>query len=284
MRQSFRLAFELFRGSAGFKPVDFSLKVTPEFNINYLGARENNVVRIDPREGVTRVDTHVGFQEMYFETRFLTNSSKLFRRGRRDFDDLGDAEYDFTALRFGIQRFTSDFRGFVFSDEQPAARLFGTFHNNKLQYNLAYFNMLEKDTNSGLNRWRIRNQSVYIANLYLQDFPSLGYNVNFSMHYNNDQPSFHIDKNGFLVRPGAARRPAAAQDSSRLCRLRGRGPHRALQHLTRLLLRLRPRRLQPHSGLQQPAAHQCLHGRARAGLRSGLAEVPCFVPLRKRGR
>ena len=201
IRQSFRFSLELFRGSAGFKPVDFSLKITPEFNINYLSVRENNVVRIDPREGTTRVDSHVGLQEMFFETRFGTNSSRLFRRARRDFDDRGDAEYDFTALRFGIQRFTSDFRGFIFSDEQPATRLFGTFRNNTIQYNLAYFNMLKKDTNSGLNRWRIRNQSVYIANLYLQDFPSLGYNVNFSLHYNNDQPSFHIDQNGFLVRP-----------------------------------------------------------------------------------
>jgi hypothetical protein len=201
IRQSVRLSIELFRGSAGFKPVDFSLKITPEFNINYLRVRENNVVGIDPRQGTTRLDSFVGLQEMFFETRFGTNSSKLFRRGRRDFDDRGDAEYDFSALRVGIQRFTSDFRGFIFSDEQPAARLFGTFRNNAVQYNLAYFNMLEKDTNSGLNRWRMRNQSVYIANLYVQDFPSLGYNVNFSLHYNNDQPSFHIDNNGFLVRP-----------------------------------------------------------------------------------
>ncbi len=201
VRQSFRIAMEFFRGSAGFKPVDFSLKITPEFNINYLGARENNVVRIDPRAGVTRLDTHIGLQEMFFETRFGTNGSKLLRRGKKDFDDVGNAEFDFSAMRVGIQRFTSDFRGFIFSDEQPGARLFGTLHNNKLQYNLAYFNLLEKDTNSGLNRWRGRNQSVYIANLYLQDQPTLGYNLNFSLHYNNDQPSFHIDRNGFLVRP-----------------------------------------------------------------------------------
>ena len=201
VRQSFRVAMEFFRGSAGFKPVDFSLKITPEFNINYLGARENNVVRIDPRAGVTRVDTHVGLQEMFFETRFATNSSKVLPGAKKDFDDLGDAEFDFSAARVGIQRFTSDFRGFIFSDEQPGARLFGTFRNNKLQYNLAYFNLLEKDTNSGLNSWRGRDQSVYIANLYLQDLPSLGYNLNFSLHYNNDQPSFHLDRNGFLVRP-----------------------------------------------------------------------------------
>lgn len=200
LRQSFRTSFEYFHGAAGFRPVDFSIKVTPEFNINYLNVNENNVVRIDPRAGTTRTDTHVGLQEMFIETRLGTNSANLFRK-RRDFDDRGDAEFDFTSVRFGIQRFTSDFRGFVFSDEQPGARLFGSFGNNRYQYNLAYFNMLEKDTNSGLNRWRSREQSVYVANLYWQDFPTLGYNVNFSLHYNNDQPSFHIDKNGFLARP-----------------------------------------------------------------------------------
>ena len=200
VRQSFRTSIELFRGSAGFRPVDFSIKFTPEFNINYLAVRENNVVNIDPRAGVTRLDTHIGLQEMFVETRLGTNGVNPFRR-RRDFDDRGAGEFDFSALRVGIQRFMSDFRGFIFSDEQPGARLFGTFRNNKIQFNLAYFNLLEKDTNSGLNSWQLRNQSVYVANFYCQDLPALGYNLNFSLHYNNDQPSFHIDNNGFLARP-----------------------------------------------------------------------------------
>jgi len=131
-----------------------------------------------------------------------------FRR-RADTDDRGSAYFDFTSLRFGIQRLVSDFRGFVFADEQPGARLFGTFRNNVFQYNLAYFNMLEKDTNSGLNRWRSRRQSVYVANLYWTDAFTPGYNLNFSVLYNNDQPTFHIDKNGFLVRPAAAGMPVA---------------------------------------------------------------------------
>ncbi|MGH9673912.1 MAG: hypothetical protein ACRD44_12085, partial [Bryobacteraceae bacterium] len=200
VRQSFRISFDLFRGAAGFAPVDYEFRVTPEFNINYLRARENAVTRIDVRQGTRRVDTHVGFQEMFFEKRFGTNSTKLFR-SRRDMDDRGSAYYDFTSLRFGIQRFTSDFRGFVFSEEQPGVRLFGTFKNNIYQYNLAFFNMLEKDTNSGLNRWRDRRQNVYVANLYKNDFLFLGWNLNLSLLYNNDQPTFHIDKNGFLVRP-----------------------------------------------------------------------------------
>ncbi len=200
LRQSFRLSFDLFRGAAGFAPVDYELRVTPEFNINYLRARENAITRADVRQGQRRLDTHIGMQELFFEKRFGTHSTRLFRKAK-DVDDRGSAYFDFTSLRLGIQRFTSDFRGFVFSDEQPGARLFGTFHNNIWQYNLAFFNMLEKDTNSGLNRWRDRKQNVYVANLYKNDFLTLGWNANFSLLYNNDQPTFLIDENGFLVRP-----------------------------------------------------------------------------------
>ncbi len=118
-------------------------------------------------------------QEAFFEKRLFTNSREAFQTQKQT-DDTGSAYFDFTSLRLGIQRFTSDFRGFIFSDEQPGARLFGTFHNNVFQYNLAYFNMLEKDTNSGLNRWRRRKQSVYAANLYWSDFLTKGYTLNFS--------------------------------------------------------------------------------------------------------
>jgi hypothetical protein len=183
--QNFRLSFDFFRGSAGFQPPSFELRVTPEFNINYVLTRENGLTSIDVARGPHRLDTSIGIQEAFVEKRLFTEK----------------AYFDFASLRLGVQRFTSDFRGFVFSDEQPGARLFGTFHNNVFQYNLAYFNLLEKDANSGLNRWRHRNQSVYAANLYWSDFLTKGYTLNFSALYNNDQPSFLIDKNGFLVRP-----------------------------------------------------------------------------------
>ncbi len=200
VKQNFRLSLDLFRGSAGFKPVDYEVRFTPEFNINYLLARETGITRIDVREGIRRTDNHVGIQELFFEKRLGTNSRAAFR-SPTNADDRGSATFDFTSIRVGIQRFTSDFRGFIFSDEQPGARLFGNFKNNRFQYNLAYFNLLEKDTNSGLNTLERRHQTVYIANLYWQDFLTPGYTANFSLHYNNDQPTFHLDTNGFLVRP-----------------------------------------------------------------------------------
>ncbi|HYM13487.1 MAG TPA: hypothetical protein VEU62_22295 [Bryobacterales bacterium] len=198
--QNFRLTFDLFRGSAGFRPVDFEVRFTPEFNINYLLARENGITDIDVRQGIRRTDNHVGAQELFYEMRLHTNSASAFRP-RENEDQRGSAYFDFTSIRLGIQRFTSDFRGFIFSDEQPGARLFGNFGDNRFQYNLAYFNLLEKDTNSGLNTTERRHQSVYISNLYWQDFLTHGYTAEFSLLYNNDQPTFHLDKNGFLVRP-----------------------------------------------------------------------------------
>jgi hypothetical protein len=200
VQQNFRLSFDLFRGDAGFRPIDWELRVTPEFNINYTLAQENGVTSIDVANGASRTATSIGMQEAFFEKRLFTNSPEALRQATST-DDNGSAYFDFTSLRLGIQRFTSDFRGFVFSDEQPGARLFGTFDNNILQYNLAYFNMLEKDSNSGLNRWQRRNQSVYAANLYWSDVIAKGYTLNFSTLYNNDQPGFLIDQNGFLVRP-----------------------------------------------------------------------------------
>jgi hypothetical protein len=205
--QDFRLSFDLFRGDAGFRPVDYELKVTPEFNINYLLTRENGLTNIDVAGGIRRTDTAVGMQELYFEKRLFTNSASEFQK-HKDGDSRGSAYFDFTSLRVGIQRFTSDFRGLIYSDEQPGARLFGTFHNNVFQYNLAYFNLLEKDTNSGLNRWRSRQQSVSAANLYWSDFGKKGYTLEFSLLYNHDQPSFLIDKDGFLVRPAPLGLPA----------------------------------------------------------------------------
>jgi hypothetical protein len=185
--QNFRFSIDLFRGSAGFRPVDWELRVTPEFNVNYTLVRENALINVDVRQSIRRTDTRLGMQELFLEKRLFSE------RGH----------FDFTSLRVGIQRFTSDFRGFVFSDEQAGARLFGTARNNIFQYNLAFFPMLEKDSNSGLNRLRKRQQSVSAANLYWNDFLTKGYNLNFSALYNHDQASFLIDTNGFLVRPAA---------------------------------------------------------------------------------
>ena len=116
---------------------------------------------------------------------------------------LGDRSenYDFMSSRFGVQPFVSDFRGFIFNDTNLGVRIFGNADNNRVQYNLAYFNMREKDTYSGLNSFDARDQQVIIANVYRQDFLWKGYTAQASVHLNFDEGHEHFDQNDSLVRP-----------------------------------------------------------------------------------
>ncbi len=183
--QVFLFSFDLFHGDTSFRPVDWRIRVTPAVSLNYLDVRELGIVNIDVRAGTTRLDSHFGLQEAFAEV-------KLHDLSRN---------YDFISVRAGIQGFNSDFRGFLFVEEQPGIRLFGNLKSNRYQYNLAYFNFLEKNTNSGLNSFALRNQQVIIANVYRQDFFFKGYTAQFSFHYNKDDATIHFDDNGFLVRP-----------------------------------------------------------------------------------
>jgi hypothetical protein len=185
LSQTFRFSFDVFHGDTSFRPIDWRIRVTPAVNVNQLWTKERGIVNIDVRKGTNRTDAHVGLQEAFAEVKLRDLSS----------------HYDFVSLRAGIQPFTSDFRGFIFSDEQAGARIFGNLHSNRIQYNAAYFYMLEKDTNSGLNTFGPRDQQVMIANVYIQDFFAKGYTASFSYHFNRDDATLHFDNNGFLVRP-----------------------------------------------------------------------------------
>lgn len=176
---------DLFRGDTAFRPFDWRVKGTLAANLNYLDVEENAVVNPDVRRGTSRTDSHVSLEELFVEKKLA---------------DLSPA-YDFVSVRAGIQPFTSDFRGFLFSDLDLGVRLFGNFDSNRWQANVAFFERLEKDTNSGLNTFARRKQQVAVANVYRQDFPRLGHTAELSLHYLRDGPSFHFDDNGFLARP-----------------------------------------------------------------------------------
>jgi hypothetical protein len=183
--QTFRFTFDLFHGDASFRPVDWRFRVTPEVSLNYLDVKELGIVGPDVRAGTTRLDSHVGFQEAFLEYKL---------------HDLSP-NYDFVSVRAGIQEFNADFRGFLFVDEQPALRIFGDLKSDRLEYNAAYFNFLEKNTNSGLNTFSRRDQQVMLGNIYIQDFFFPGYTAEFLGAYNKDDGGLHYDDNGFLVRP-----------------------------------------------------------------------------------
>jgi hypothetical protein len=184
------LALILFKGDTVFRPPDYELHITPVFNFNHTEVEELRVLNIDPREGETRDDAHPGIQELFLDVH-LRNVSDRF---------------DFDSVRFGIQPFSTDFRGFLFQDNQLGVRLFGTRDNNIWQYNLAWFRRLEKDTNSGLNDIsdELREDDVVVGNLYRQDFPFLGYTSQGIYAYNRNREGddgLLFDDNGFLARP-----------------------------------------------------------------------------------
>ena len=197
--QNFILSFSLFKGDAGYRPRDWELRVTPVINYNYVNTNELGLVDPDVRNRESRNDNWVGFQEAFVEYRLPYES----------------ANFDFTSVRAGIQGFTGDFRGFLFSDDNLGVRLFGNVANNQFQWSLAYFRQIEKDTNSGLNSYTMRDQDVFIANVYIQDSlhflrprstsPNLfGYTTQFSFHANldnGDDGEIQLDDNGVIVRP-----------------------------------------------------------------------------------
>ena len=182
-------AFALIRGNTTFKPPEIELRFVPVINFNHVNADEQGALRIDPGQSTTRDDFHLGFQELFLD----------YHLG-----NLTD-RYDFVSTRVGIQRFVSDFRGFIYSDDQPGARLFGNFGNNRYQYNLAAFDRLDKDTNSLLNTtFSRRHEQVYVANAFRQDTFVLGHQMQASILHRTDTAGgegLHFDQNGFLVRP-----------------------------------------------------------------------------------
>jgi len=182
------VSLDLFHGDAAFKPLDWQVKVMPVFNFNTLSLNELGVTNPDVSKGASRLRTFVALQEWFAETKLA---------------DLSP-DYDFVSLRVGSQPFVSDFRGFLFSDINRAVRLFGTLNANREQFNLIWFNQMEKDTNSGLNDVAVnRRQNVVIGNFYAQDFIWPGYTAQVSGTYNNDNPSLKFNKNNQLVRPDA---------------------------------------------------------------------------------
>ncbi len=184
--QNLIVSADLFQGNTAFQPVRQRLKVTAIGNLNHVRVEETGILKPDVRRGIERTDSHFALQELFYE--------RLLK--------VLTPNYDFLSLRVGSQPFVSDFRGWIFSDTNLGIRLFGNYANNRFQYNAAFFDRLEKDTNSGLNRLdELREQKVAVANFYWQDFIWRGYTQQFSVHVMQDEASFKFDRNGILVRP-----------------------------------------------------------------------------------
>jgi hypothetical protein len=194
------------------KPASFQSNTSPADAFNYIykqlkpTGNANELVGVDENNYVKGSKNGKAAHERsdFNHTRYTTRHRDFFALqeafGEIHISDLSD-NYDFISSRFGIQPFVSDFRGFIFADSNLGARIFGNWDNNRIQYNLAYFNMREKDTYSDLNTFESRHQQVLIANIFRQDFLFKGYTAELSFLANFDDGGTHYDKNGFLTRP-----------------------------------------------------------------------------------
>ncbi len=191
--QTFALETVLYKGNTTFKPPDWEFRFTPAFNVTRVSADERGLLRAPADASKVRYDSAVGLQAAFVD-RHLRNVSPNF---------------DFDSIRVGIQPFTSDFRGFLLNDAMFGARLFGIRSNNRYQYNLAWFRRLDKDTNSGLNDVfsrglaSFRDDDVFAANLYVQDWPTLGFFTQGTVIHNRNREGGQIqyDDNGIIQRP-----------------------------------------------------------------------------------
>lgn len=188
--QNVAVEFVYYKGDTVFRPPDHEFRLTAAFNYNSVVLEEVQGVNADPRDGETRTDSQLGIQAAFYDKHLRNVSDR----------------YDFDSLRVGIQPFNNDFRGFLFQDNQFGVRLFGIRDNNKWQYNLAWFRRIEKDTNSGLNDLGkgLRNDDVFVANLYRQDMPVKGFISQASVLYNrNTESEFYYNENEFIERPAS---------------------------------------------------------------------------------
>jgi hypothetical protein len=189
--QNFIVETVLYKGETIFKPPDYEIRFLPVFNLSNVTVDQAGVLRADSTADVSRRDNFVGIQGLFLD-KHLRNVSE---------------RYDFDSIRIGIQPVTADFRGFLFQDSPVGIRLFGTRDNNRWQYNIGVFRRIEKDTNSGLNDISadLRDDDVFLFNLYRQDFPVLGFTSQVVLVHNRNSESGlpFVDTNGFLNRPAA---------------------------------------------------------------------------------
>jgi len=159
--QSASIDAVLYRGDTVFRPPDWQWRITTVLSESGVHA-----------DSATEDATTVALQGLSFEKHLRDVS----------------VHDDFDSARVGIQPLTSDFRGFLLSDQPLALRLFGTRDNDVFQYNLALLRSLRKnavnlnDLGAGLP-----HNEALLANLYWQDFPRTGITSVFVAAYDHNR-------------------------------------------------------------------------------------------------
>lgn len=175
--QNFVMGAEVFGGTSAFEPKRWAVRVTTVANFNFLA--NNTLNPFDSVHGKPRL----AVEEAFIEKRLAVVSPN----------------FDFVSLRVGMQNFNSDFRGFLFQDNQLGARLFGNLNSNRDEYNIAYFSMRQRDITSQLHSFDRRHQNVFLVNWFRQDFVKKGYTALFNFVFNNDEGRFTGDRHTLNV-------------------------------------------------------------------------------------
>ena len=193
--QTFAVETILYKGNTVFKPPEWEFRFTPAFNVSRVSVGEQGLLKANPDYGRTRTESVLGIQALFVDKHMWNVSER----------------YDFDSVRVGVQPFTADFRGFLYSDSALGVRWFGIRDNNRLQYNLAWFRRIDKDTNSGLNNLAerglaaLRHDDLFVANVYYQDFPVLGFTSQAVVMHDRNREGGRIryDENGIIQRPAS---------------------------------------------------------------------------------
>lgn len=175
--QNFVMGLELFKGDAAFEPKRWAFRVTTVANVNFLANNTLDLFKSKPGFG------RLAVEEAFVERRIAVVSPN----------------FDFISIRAGMQNFNSDFRGFLFQDNQLGVRLFGSLNANRDEFNVAYFSMRQRDIVSQLHSFDRRFQNVFLVNWFRQDFGTKGYTALFNFVFNNDNGRFVGDKHTLNV-------------------------------------------------------------------------------------
>jgi hypothetical protein len=160
------LSFDVFHGDTVFRPATWRAKVTLANDMRLADIAFNN-------------EAHdFALQEIFFEALIA------------EFDP----SFDSVSARIGRQAFASDFRNFLFVDVNDGFRLFGNAAANRIQYDVAFFDLTKKDRFSNLNRSDAnRKQQVFVTDFFFQDAVYDGYTAEGLVMFVNDNFKESID-------------------------------------------------------------------------------------------
>lgn len=164
LRSTEFLSAELFHGDTVFRPPTWRVRTTLAFDFRFVD-----------NAAVDGLETDEAVQEFFGEALLWDSNPYL----------------DFGSVRVGRQAFASDFRNFIFADQNDGAQLFGTFNESKVDFQLAFFDLVAKDPISNLNRTsEDRDQTFLAANVFFEDLLAEGYKIELTFQWAHDTAGF----------------------------------------------------------------------------------------------